>query len=72
MERTIWKKARKKPIVIEYREITGYGAEVIQTREGILLGYPDKDFIIRGIEGEIYPIKKEIFYKTYEVIEDGE
>jgi len=24
------------------------------------------DYIIQGIQGEIYPIKKDIFYKTYE------
>ena len=65
-----WKKAKKKPIIIEFREITGIEAEVIQTREGFLLGYPNKDFIIRGIEGELYPIKKEIFYKTYEVLDE--
>ena len=31
----------------------------------------DKDFLIRGIGGEIYPIKKEVFYKAYGVLENG-
>ena len=68
----MWRKARKKPIVIDFREVTGMEAEVIPTREGFLLGYPGKDFIIKGVEGELYPIKKEIFYKTYEVLDNDE
>jgi hypothetical protein len=27
------------------------------------------DFIIQGVEGEIYPCKPDIFHKTYEVAE---
>ena len=27
------------------------------------------DYIIKGVEGEIYPCKPDIFEKTYEVIE---
>ena len=72
-----WGKARKKPIVIEFREVEPNSnlngldrSEVIHTREGIIQGYPGKDFIIRGIKGELYPIKKNIFFETYEVVED--
>lgn len=43
--------------------------ETIETREGKLIAVAGEDFIIRGVEGEIYPISKEIFYKTYEVLE---
>lgn len=70
-----WKKARKKPIVIEFREVRPlyHGSkgpyEKIETREGVLYGWVDKDFIIKGIRGEIYPIGKDIFYETYEVLE---
>ncbi len=69
-----WKKARKKPIVIEFRDVKpnflylGNPCEKIGTLEGDLFGKPDVDFIIRGVEGEIYPIKKEIFNKTYDVL----
>lgn len=28
------------------------------------------DFIIKGVEGEFYPCKPDIFEKTYEVFED--
>ena len=78
-----WRKARKKPIVIEFREVEpihtfgGYGiitearkGERIKTKEGELLAIVGEDFIIKGIEGEEYPIKKDIFFKTYEVLEN--
>jgi len=63
-----WRKARKKPVIVEFREVHGE-KEVIKTREGKLIGYKGKDFIIRGVEGEIYPISKEIFAETYEIVE---
>jgi len=64
---TLWKSARKKPVVIKFREVNGEKEE-IETREGKLTAYKDQDFIILGVEGEVYPIKKEIFYKTYDVL----
>jgi len=66
-----WKKCRKKPIVVEFREVQGE-KEMIETREGILTAYRDKDLIIRGLRGEIYPIGKDIFHKSYDVLEEGE
>lgn len=30
------------------------------------------DYIIKGVKGEYYPIKKEIFEETYEIIDDPE
>ena len=63
-----WKKARKKPIIIHFREVKGE-VEEIPTREGTLKAWRDKDLIIEDIEGEVYPISKEIFAKTYDVIE---
>jgi hypothetical protein len=64
----LWKKARKKPVIVHYREVMG-DVEKILTREGSLYGYQGKDYIIRGVKGELYPIKKEIFEETYDVIE---
>jgi len=66
-----WKKCRKKPIVVSFREVQGEKEE-IETREGVLMAYRDKDFIIRGLRGEIYPIGKDIFYKSYDVLEETE
>ena len=68
----MWGKARKKPVVVEFREVQcseNQLGEWIETREGKLIGYKDQDLIIRGVEGELYPIKKTIFEKTYDVIE---
>lgn len=39
----------------------------IQTLEGLMRG-DYGDFIIRGVEGEIYPCKPDIFEKTYEEV----
>lgn len=41
---------------------------IIETLEGNLIALPG-DFIIRGIKGEYYPCKPDIFEKTYEVVE---
>jgi len=73
----MWGIARKKPVEVEYREVIpddfdpderNMPMERIHTEEGVLWAYPDQDYIIRGIEGEIYPIKKRIFEQTYEII----
>lgn len=39
----------------------------IHTLEGTMTASRG-DFIIRGVEGELYPCKEDIFYKTYELI----
>lgn len=64
---TEWKKCRKKPVVVEFREPHSR-EERIYTREGVLSAFKKKDYVIKGVEGEIYPINKKIFKKTYEVI----
>lgn len=40
----------------------------IQTLEGIMTAQLG-DYIIKGINGEYYPCKPDIFEKTYEIIE---
>jgi hypothetical protein len=39
----------------------------IKTLEGIMRG-DGGDYIIKGVEGEIYPCKPNIFNKTYDVV----
>ena len=39
----------------------------IDTLEGDML-LSDGDYIIRGVEGEFYPCKPDIFHKTYEQV----
>ena len=41
---------------------------MIPTLEGVMTAYPG-DWIIRGIKGEVYPCKPDIFAATYEVAE---
>jgi hypothetical protein len=41
----------------------------IQTLEGRMQAYKG-DYIIRGVNGEYYPCKPDIFEKTYEKVED--
>ncbi|RGC23822.1 hypothetical protein DWX41_21875 [Hungatella hathewayi] len=42
---------------------------MIQTLEGTMECAP-YDYIIKGINGEFYPCKPDIFEKTYELVED--
>jgi hypothetical protein len=59
---TDWDWYTKRPIPIKAAELT---EEVeIHTREGILRAYSG-DFILQGVQGEIYPCGREIFFKTY-------
>jgi hypothetical protein len=41
----------------------------VKTLEGVMLAAPD-DFIIRGVQGELYPCKPAIFRATYDRVED--
>ena len=43
------------------------GSVLIATLEGTMQGFPC-DWIIRGVNGEYYPCKPDIFNKTYEVV----
>lgn len=78
-------KFRKKPIVIEaiqfthenFAEIEKFcggdarwtGKELlVSTLEGQLRAAP-QDWVIRGVKGEFYPCKPDIFASTYEVAE---
>ena len=57
-----WEWYQKKPVQVKAVELV---EEIeIHTREGVLKGYPG-DFLIQGVEGEIYPCDKTIFWKTY-------
>lgn len=40
----------------------------VRTLEGTSYAVTTKDVIIRGVQGEYYPCKKDIFYKTYDLI----
>ena len=42
----------------------------VQTLEGWITAWPG-DFIIKGVKGEMYPCKPDIFAETYNFIESG-
>ena len=50
-----------------------YGGDVIggeiKTLEGAMT-ISENDYIIKGVQGEIYPIKADIFQKTYDKVID--
>lgn len=51
------------------KEMAYVGTELcISTLEGDMRAIPT-DMIIRGIRGEIYPCRKDIFDETYELVE---
>ena len=43
------------------------GSVLVNTLEGVMQGSPG-DWIIRGINGEYYPCKRDIFLKTYDAV----
>lgn len=59
-------KAIKKPIPVKCFQIQE--AFEVETMEGIMQGKAG-DWLIVGIHGEMYPIDKEIFDKTYDIVQ---
>ena len=78
-------KFRKKPVMIEAIQWRGDNLEeikdfmgyyeyakknlIIHTLEGKMIAQVN-DWIIRGVQGEYYPCKPDIFEKTYEPVVD--
>ena len=63
---TEWTPCVKLPIVVHVRE-QREGESHVSTREGITPVKHD-DLIMRGVEGEEYPIGRELFDKTYTLL----
>lgn len=62
---THWRRFRKRPIVVEaYQTIEPVD---IETPEGTMHASPG-DWIIRGVEGELYPCKPSVFKIVYEPV----
>jgi hypothetical protein len=62
-----FKKALKKPIPV--RCIQLHEPFEVQTLEGMMQGRAG-DWLMVGVNGEMYPCSDEIFKKTYEIIEE--
>lgn len=56
-------KYRKKPVIIEAIQFIDNADRIIEIQE--FLG---GDYIIKGVNGEFYPCKPDIFEKTYEEV----
>jgi hypothetical protein len=57
---------RKRPVVIEAVQMRHKFA--VETLEGTMRGEPG-DYLIKGVKGELYPCKPDIFEATYEPVE---
>jgi hypothetical protein len=62
-------KFRKKPVVVNAIRINV--SFEVETLEGTMLGKPG-DYLIKGVNGELYPCKPDIFDKTYEHLRESE
>ena len=62
----LWRKYRKKPVVINV--VKTEQVVFIETLEGTMRADPG-DYIIKGVNGELYPCKPDIFAKTYELVD---
>ena len=58
-------KAIKKPIPIDVVQIDE--PFTVETMEGLMKGKAG-DYLVYGVNGEMYPIDLEIFYKTYDIV----
>ena len=82
------KRYRKKPVEVLAVQFNGenkveiqrfVGKYLDQTVKGLIIPTLEGehiasagDYIIRGVNGEFYPCKPDIFQKTYETVEEGE
>lgn len=63
-------RARKRPVEVDVHGPVKERVE-IDTREGTVIAEPG-EYVIRGVEGEIYPIGADIFEATYDAVDAGD
>ncbi len=61
-----FQKAVKKPIQVRCIQIDE--PFEVETMEGVLQGKKG-DYLMIGIHGEMYPVEREIFLKTYDIVD---
>jgi hypothetical protein len=64
-----WFKTSKN-VVVEWDSNDEIYCVSIQTLEGVMECHGN-DYIIQGVDGELYPCRRDIFLKTYEKFEEG-
>lgn len=75
-----WMQVMKKPLVVQARHAAPEDEEMIRRREGAALevlgaqageeAWPHY-MVMKGREGEEYPIKRSVFMDTYEVVSEA-
>jgi hypothetical protein len=67
----IWEGVNNQTILLHLERMNGkvIGNVEIKTLEGVMVGNVG-DYIIRGVQGEFYPCKGDIFEATYERVGD--
>ncbi|MCY8345035.1 hypothetical protein MOC74_06065 [Bacillus haynesii] len=63
-----WFLEKTKNSYCEFRHDSNGVACILSTPEGSVMIARAGDFIIKGVEGEIYPCESRIFEKTYEKV----
>jgi len=61
-----WFNCRKKPVIIKAIQMDKEFK--VATKEGVSLAGKKDDYLLEGVEGEVYPCDKNIFEKTYNKI----
>ena len=62
-----FKPCRKKPVIVHALQMDEDFS--VETPEGVLSGKKG-DYLMRGVQGEFYPIKKEVFESTYDWVNE--
>lgn len=63
-----WRKARDRDEIKIHRSKEGHVWYTIKTLEGEMRADLGQHYIIQGVQGEIYPCRKDIFEETYEEV----
>ena len=65
LDTILWLSVRKKPIIVDAWEMPADFE--VDTLEGTHQGKAG-DYLLKDIRGELYPVKKEIFEETYDIL----
>jgi len=61
-----WKRAKKKPLRVLFREVTGESEEIRDIHGTIHIVHRSKSYILLDQAGYPYPCDKKVFEATYE------
>lgn len=64
-------RVRKKPVIVHAIQLNFPEGFSVTTKEGVFLKGKPGDYLMFGVEGEKYPCDKQIFEKTYDVVNSG-